>query len=415
MLSTPTIIILAIQALFLPYMLWLLVMIIVGHCKDKPFPEPERNLQIAVIICARNEEAVIGNLIDSLKAQDYPADSFEIILIAHNCTDKTAEVGTQHGAVVWEAIQTDHPCKGTALTYAIDRIKQEYPDRFDAYCIFDADNIADPGFLKEVNAGLQSGEADAVLGFRDSVNPDDNWVANMCATHWLVVTRAYNMPRRRLGLSCFVEGTGFAFLKECVEPEGWTAHSITEDFEFTAKTILKGKRITHTLRAKFYDEQPTEFDAWLAQLYRWMFGAKKNTHFAGKALANLFPHPVQKLDLFWNATAPLVTGLATLATIAVFLYATVTRTPLIPETLLPGTDWTFNLILGAGAALGSYLLMFLMTFISVLYCGKPLRKHWRGIFTYPFFILTASILIIVSLFHKEYKYIPLLHKGQSSK
>ncbi len=122
LLSTPTIILLAIQALFLPYMLWLLVMIIAGRCKDKPFPEPARNLQIAVIICARNEEAVIGKLIDSLKAQDYPADCFEVILIAHNCTDKTAEVGRQRGAVVWEAIQTDHPCKGTALTYAIDRI-----------------------------------------------------------------------------------------------------------------------------------------------------------------------------------------------------------------------------------------------------------------------------------------------------
>ena len=409
-MSTLTIILLAIQALFLPYMLWLLVMIIVGHCKDKPFPEPTRNLQIAVIICARNEEAVVGNLIDSLKAQDYPTDSFEVFLIAHNCTDKTAEVGTQHGAVVWEAIQTDHPCKGTALTFAIDKIKQEYPDRFDAYCIFDADNIVDPGYLTEINAGLQSGEAQAVLGFRDSTNPYDNWVANMCAAHWLVVSRAYNMPRRRLGLSCFVEGTGFAFLKECVEPEGWTAHSITEDFEFTAKTILKGKRITHTLRAKFYDEQPTEFKAWLAQLYRWMFGAKMNTHFAGKALANLFPHPVQKMDLFWNATAPLAAGLATLATTAVFIYALIARIPLIP-----GTDWTFNLVLGGAAALISYLAMFLMTLISVVYCGKSIRKRWRGLLTYPFFILTASILIIVSLFYKDYKYIPLLHKGQSSK
>ena len=223
------------------------------------------------------------------------------------------------------------------------------------------------------------------------------------------------MPRRRLGLSCFVEGTGFAFLKECIEPEGWTAHSITEDFEFTAKTILKGKRITHTLRAKFYDEQPTEFDAWLAQLYRWMFGAKMNTPFAGKALANLFPNPVQKMDLFWNATAPLAAGLATLATAAVFIYATVTRTPLIPETVLPGTDWTFNLVLGAGAVLGSYLVMFIMTFLSVVYCGKPIGKYLKGMLAYPFFILAASLLIIISLFHKEYRYKPLIHKGQSKK
>ena len=96
-----TIVLLVIQALFLPYMLWLLFMIIIGHYKDKQFPEPTRRLQIAVLICARNEEQVIGNLIDCLKEQDYPADCFEIILIAHNCTDNTAEVGRQLGAVVW--------------------------------------------------------------------------------------------------------------------------------------------------------------------------------------------------------------------------------------------------------------------------------------------------------------------------
>ena len=410
MLSTPTIILLAIQALYLPYLLWLLVMIIVGHCKDKPFPEPTRRLKIAVLICARNEELVVGKLIDSLKAQDYPADSFEVFLIAHNCTDKTAEVGTQHGAVVWELTQTDHPSKGTALTYAIDRIKKDYPDRFDAYCIFDADNVADPGFLAEMNAGLLSGEADGVLGFRDSVNPYETWVSNMCATHWLVASRIYNMPRRRLGLSCFVEGTGYAFLKECVEPEGWTAHTFTEDFEFTFNTVLKGKRITHTLRAKFYDEQPTELDASLAQLYRWMFGAKLNLHFTGKVLASLFSHPVQKMDLLWNATGLLATGLLILASAAVFIYALIARIPLIP-----GTDWTFNLVVGAGAVAGSYFVMFIIALLSVAYCGKSLRQYWRGILAYPFFVLAAQILIIVSLFHKEFKYKPLLHKGESSK
>lgn len=384
-------------------------MIIVGHYKEKPFPEPKRFLKIAIIICARNEETVIANLIDSLKEQDYPADSFKIFLIAHNCTDKTAEIGTQHGAVVFEAIQKDNPCKGTAMAFAVDKINEEYPDQFDAFCVFDADNLVEPDYLKEVNAGLQSGEGQVIVGLRDSVNPDDNWVANMCATHWLVISRAYSMPRRQLGLSCFVQGTGFAFLKECVEPEGWTATSITEDFEFNCKTILKEKRGLHTLRAKFYDEQPTEFKAWVAQLYRWMFGSKINLHFAFKALAHLFPHPIQKLDMFWNATVPLVSGLVGLASTVVFIISFFTKTPLIPN-----TDWTLNLILGAGSLLGSYLIMLILAFMSVIYCGKPVRRYIRGIFTYPFFIFTATVLFIVSLFICEYRYTPLIHKGKKS-
>ena len=391
---------LSIQAFFLPYLLWLLFMAIAGRRRDEEFPQVEKRLRFAIIVCARNEERVIAKLIDSLKEQDYPSECSEVFLIAHNCTDNTAAIGRVHRAVVWELTQSEDPRKGDALKYAVDRIQMEYPDLFDAFCIFDADNIVDSRYLSEANSALQSG-ADGVVGLRDSINPDACWVSNMCSVHWLMLSRMYHMPRRWLGLSCFVQGTGYAFLKECMEPDGWKGRSLTEDFEFSANMILANRRVTHTLRARFYDEQPTEFYAWLGQLYRWMFGAKENTRFILSALGGIWSHPIRKWDLFWNASAIPVSGFLGLATGSVLTAGFFTG------------KWKLAALTAACVSAASYWGIALMALTSVLYCGKSIRRYWRGILAYPFFLFFASALFLLTLPYKKCQWKALLHKGNS--
>ena len=60
----------------------------------KPAP-PAGAHRFAVLIAARNEQEVIGNLIDSIKAQDYPEKLIKIFVVADNCTDATARVARQ--------------------------------------------------------------------------------------------------------------------------------------------------------------------------------------------------------------------------------------------------------------------------------------------------------------------------------
>ena len=48
--------------------------------------------KFAVMISARNEEYVIGALIDSIKKQNYPSELVTVFVVAENCTDSTAEV-----------------------------------------------------------------------------------------------------------------------------------------------------------------------------------------------------------------------------------------------------------------------------------------------------------------------------------
>jgi len=76
---------------------------LIGKKKKNNIKEDNAALhKYAFIIAARNENAVIGNLIDSIKNQNYPKELIDVIVVADNCTDNTAEISRQHGAIVYE-------------------------------------------------------------------------------------------------------------------------------------------------------------------------------------------------------------------------------------------------------------------------------------------------------------------------
>ena len=54
----------------------------------------------AILISARNEEAVIAKLLESIQAQDYPAELITTFVVADNCTDNTAQAAREAGAEV---------------------------------------------------------------------------------------------------------------------------------------------------------------------------------------------------------------------------------------------------------------------------------------------------------------------------
>ena len=63
---------------------------------------PAKANRYAVLICARNEQRVIGDLIASLRGQTYDQSLLSIFVLADNCTDDTAMVARVAGAHVYE-------------------------------------------------------------------------------------------------------------------------------------------------------------------------------------------------------------------------------------------------------------------------------------------------------------------------
>ena len=114
--------------------------------KDKPHG-PVKFHRYAVLISARNEQAVIGHLLDSIRAQDYPSDLVTTFVIADNCTDATARVAREHGAVVYERFNRVKVGKGYALKELLAHIDDDFGPIFDGFFVFDADNLLEPDYI----------------------------------------------------------------------------------------------------------------------------------------------------------------------------------------------------------------------------------------------------------------------------
>ena len=253
--------------------------------KPVRFPDAPMDKRYAVLISARNESKVIGNLIDCIHGQTYPSDLIDIWLVADNCTDDTADVVRAMGCHVVERHNDQLIGKGYALTYLLDHMIDEgLSDRYDAYFVFDADNKLDKHYFEEMNKAFQSGFR-ILTSYRNSVNLNDNWVSSGSALWFIRESRFLNNSRMLFGSSCHVGGTGFMFSKEVMKRnKGWKFHLLTEDLEFTMDSVLHGDRVGYCGTAILYDEQPATFAQSWRQRLRWSKGFLQVFRYYGPSL-----------------------------------------------------------------------------------------------------------------------------------
>ncbi|KFI72323.1 N-acetylglucosaminyltransferase [Bifidobacterium minimum] len=249
------------------------------------FPAAPMDRRYAVLISARNEENVVGNLIDCIRSQTYPSELIDIWLVADNCTDETARVARDKGCHVVERFDSAKVGKGYALTYLLDQmIDKGLEDVYDAYFVFDADNRLDPHYIEEMNKAFQSGFR-ILTSYRNSVNLSDNWVSSGSALWFIRESRFLNNSRMLFGSSCHVGGTGFMFSREIMKRNrGWKFHLLTEDLEFTMDSVLHGDRVGYCGTAILYDEQPVTFRQSWRQRLRWSKGFLQVFRYYGPAL-----------------------------------------------------------------------------------------------------------------------------------
>ncbi|MBO5369082.1 MAG: glycosyltransferase [Clostridia bacterium] len=242
-----------------------------GFFATRQYPPAKKQHKYAIMIAARNEETVIGNLIDSINAQDYPSELIQVFVVADNCTDNTAEVARKYGAVCYERFDNEHRTKGYALEFLVDNISRDYGiESFDAYFIFDADNLLKKDYITRMNEAFDSGEK-IVTSYRNTKNFGDNWIAAGYGIHWLRSIRQGHRPRSVLGLATNIQGTGFMFANELIR-NGWHYVSFTEDRAFSADAVVAGYRISYCDKAEFYDEQPISIRIAFRQRIRWAKG-----------------------------------------------------------------------------------------------------------------------------------------------
>lgn len=227
--------------------------------------------RFAIFIPAHNEEIVIGNIVENLKQLNYPKDSYDVYVIADNCSDGTAAFAQKAGANVLERFDDKLKGKGHALQWAFEKILYAEGNEYDAAVIFDADNLVSRNFLKEMNNKLCGGQK-VIQGYIDSKNPYDSWITTSYSVAFWSSNRLFQSARAFLGLSCEIGGTGFCMDVQVLKQIGWQATCLVEDLEFTMKLMLNNIKVGWAQEAVVYDEKPLTLAQSWKQRRRWMQG-----------------------------------------------------------------------------------------------------------------------------------------------
>lgn len=378
------------------------VVVVLTH--KPPKRVAKKNHRFAAVISARNESAVIGDLIHSIKVQNYPAELIDVFVIADNCTDNTAEVAREAGAYVYERFNTEQVGKGYALDYGFKLIQSEYADRkYEAFFVFDADNVLDANYFREMNATFDSG-AKASTSYRNSKNYDSNWISAGYAVWFLREAKFLSQARLTLNTSCAISGTGFFIAADVIEREGgWKWHLLTEDIEFSASSILRGERISYTPTAILYDEQPITFkDSW-NQRFRWAKGFYQVFwHYGARLAKGIFTNPKGSRFACYDMLMTVAPGML-LTMITVLVNGAVAILGLL------GVMSTGIMIASAASSMLFCLCNYLMfmfvfgvltTFVEWDSFRSTPGKKILYMFTFPLFMLTYIPIGLVALFKK---------------
>ncbi len=391
------------QALVWIITIFWLYQIIVSICslvklKEKPILE-EKNNRFMAIIPAHNESNVIKNLVESLKRQDYPKELYDIYVIADNCTDDTAKIAKDAGAIVMERNDPEHKTKGYALQWFLQK-KIEENAQYDAFCIFDADNIVDKNFLKSMNKKLCQGE-DVVQGYRDIKNPTDSWVSAGYALFYWTMNRFYHLARYNLGLSPLINGTGFMVKFDVIKPEGWNTKTLTEDIEFSLKRIIAGKKLGWATDAIVYDEQPVDFKQSWSQRTRWTVGHIQCLKEYTKALAIAVKEKKTLMNfdglLYMLGSIPMFVLTIILVLMNFIMY-------------LANAMTTYDLIINCLRFLiPTFLLPIFIAIVIMKLDGKPIKPMIKGLLCYPLFLGSWLLINFKCLFKRETKWEKIDH------
>lgn len=372
------------------YILYYVLTGILAFTKRKQVRKYKEKNRFGVIIPARDEEKVIGNLLESLKEQNYPKDLFDIYVLPNNCTDNTKEIAIEKNANIIECY-LNIKSKGEALAFAFDYLKER---DYKAYIIFDADNVVHPNFIKEMNFTLNNGE-EIAQGYRDSKNPSDTWISSSYSLHYMIQNTFVNKARRNIIQSCFLNGTGIMISKKVIEEKGYTSKTMTEDIELTIKSAINNEKIAFVENAITYDEQTTTLkDSW-KQRKRWSIGTMQCLGIYWKDL--LKKRSFASIDSLIFLLAPILQVIG----VIVFIVRAI-------ASILSYNLYTYCINQAFTGAF-MYIISIGLSILVIKMNNKKVRNYIKGIVMLPIFLLTWLPINMMALLNQKAEWEKIEH------
>jgi cellulose synthase/poly-beta-1,6-N-acetylglucosamine synthase-like glycosyltransferase len=329
-----------------------------------------------IVIPAHEEEEGIRSTIASVAAVDYDPERFTIVVIADNCTDGTARVAREAGAVVVERHDPSRKSKGYALEYFFEQAAGAGLNDDDAVVVIDADTVVDPGLLRAFASAWAEGW-DWVQGYYSVRNPDTSWRTRLMTMAFSLCNGVLPWGQERLGLSVGLKGNGMCFSRRGLGRFPWKAYGLVEDMEFGLMLRLAGERVHFLPGARVYAEMLSGGGrAAASQRRRWEAGRSGlRGRFLGSLLRSnrlgIGAKLLSLIELFMPPLGTLLLGFCLVASIHLVALSFPSLTP-TAQGLLP-----------VHALMALSLAVYALA--PVLVMGLPLR-YFSGLFVLPYYI-----------------------------
>ena len=227
--------------------------------------------KVSILIPARNEEFVIGKILERMAELTYPKDKLEVIVIDDGSTDATGNIADSY-ARKYDFIKVIHRHKGgegkpAALNEGLKFSTGEI------ILTFDADYYPQLDIVEKLVAPFIDPEVGAVQGRVTVLNEDESLVSKIVTLERIGGYRIDQQARDEMTLIPQYGGTVGGFRRKALEKVGgWDNNMLTEDTDLTIRLILHGYQIRYVNDAEAYEEAVASWRAYWRQRYRWAKG-----------------------------------------------------------------------------------------------------------------------------------------------
>jgi len=257
--------------------------------------------RLLILVPAHNEEILIADCLDALASAMGGNQAVQVVVVADNCSDRTAEIAKRRGFRCLERHDASALGKPAALAWALEQTSSL---DYDAVAVVDADTIVDPGFCAAL-VGSASWRGRAGQARPRVRTLTRTWLTALLDV-WLDAKYGLALPlKARAGLNCPLMGTGMVFGRDVMSADMWRAFGPAEDIELYGRLTAAGTAIVYVPDAVVTVLSEAKLTASVTQRRRWSAGRwLASRRYLGVVLRSSSASARQKLDALAELFAP---------------------------------------------------------------------------------------------------------------
>lgn len=363
-----------------------------------------------VLIPARYESKVIEGLLKSIKNQTYKINMKDVYVVVESLEDKTVNICKKYNTSVFVRKDLELKRKGYALDEAVKYILS-CNKNYDAYFIFDADNVLDENYFKNMIPIFDKGY-DLSAGYRNCKNGNDSVISAASALTFSLVNTVFNEKKNRETRNITFSGTGFYIRGYLIKKwGGYPFHTLTEDYELSSYATLNNLTTYYNVNSVFYDEQPLRFKDTINQRIRWIRGyfdvRKLYTKRMFQSLDSADENYGSKLDEAFGIIPYILIVIGLVIWLLSLMFF------VIYNFLLNDKLWKSNALELIIYLFAIYFILMIMTFVMLILEGKKInlnkKTKLKALFYNPIFMITYVPCAIRALTAKEVSWTRVEH------